>query len=127
MKAPAGSSIKSNPRSFPAKLIANIAEITITNPIIPVVKRFLASSRAPLSPPEAIIDIAPVKKRKTNQMAAIIVINPIALVTNLLNIFGALFATSPSSPKAPLPRIPVEGANLKSASSFLIVLLGLMG
>ena len=54
----------------------NKAKIVTRRPIKPDVIFFLAASRACLSPPEAIMLIAPVTRLIINQIIAIKVINP---------------------------------------------------
>lgn len=59
--------------------IINMAAITTTKPIAPVVIFLLASSNAPLSPPEEMMPIAPVIRMNMKKSAATTVSRPIVV------------------------------------------------
>ncbi len=73
----AGFRIISKPSILPIRRITKMEAIITTRPIRELKIFFLAVSSAPLSPLEDIIDIAADMKLKMNQIAAIIVKNPI--------------------------------------------------
>ena len=87
----------------PTNLIINIAATTTTIPIMPVIIFLRALSSACLSPPAVIIPIAPIKKTKTNQIMAIIVIRPTVDEMNLENIPTEPEASLFSRPSVPNP------------------------
>lgn len=91
----------SSPIKLPRRSIIKIEEMSTTSPIMPVVIFVLASDTFCLSPPEEIIEIAPVMKRKTNQIVPIIVIMPIAAETKPANVMRLALEALPSRPRGP--------------------------
>lgn len=110
------------PIRYPISLIINIAAIVITSPISPIVILFFAVSIWALSPPAPIIDMAPAKKTKINQIIATTVIIPIVEEINLLNVETALFVEVmfPSGPKPVKPPGGAIGIDV-DANKFIII------
>jgi hypothetical protein len=110
------------PRILPTRSIIKMEAMTTASPIRELKILFLADSRAPLSPPDEIIDIAPEMKTKINQRPATMVKTPIIPEIKELKMLGASDADAPSSPSLPKPPNPLLGERgMSAAISFEII------